>query len=144
MDGRCHTNTWTRRWWPSARSSAALGRLCSDKMQLPWREALSWLGCTIFYINRQTRQATRIVRLDKLLQNAKKNGSIMSQPASMKNGFPTGHVSCDLLERAIPAFLLQTGSNFKHEIQKLRRFPHTRVHFLNCFVVKAVSNRQSK
>ena len=113
-------------------------------MQLPWREALSWLGCTIFYINRQTRQATRIVRLDKLLQNAKKNGSIMSQPASMKNGFPTGHVSCDLLERAIPAFLLQTGSNFKHEIQKLRRFPDTRAHFLNCFVVKAVSNRQSK
>ena len=74
----------------------------------------------------------------------KKKGSIMSQPASMKNGFPTGHVSCDLLERAIPAFLLKTGSNFKHEIQKLRRFPDTRAHFLNCFVVKAVSNRQSK
>ena len=74
----------------------------------------------------------------------KKKGSIMSQPASMKNRFPTGHVSCDLLERAIPAFLLQTGPNFKHEIQKLRRFPDTRAHFLNCFVVKAVSNRQSK
>lgn len=74
----------------------------------------------------------------------KKKGSIMSQPASMKNRFPTGHVSCDLLERAIPAFLLKTGSNFKHEIQKLRRFPDTRAHFLNCFVVKAVSNRQSK
>jgi hypothetical protein len=56
--------------------------LCSDKMQLPWREALSWLGCTIFYINRQTRQATRIVRLDKLLQNAKKTVRLWaSQPA---------------------------------------------------------------
>ena len=38
------SNTWKRRWWSSAPSSAALGRLCldpSDKVQLPWLRRLS-------------------------------------------------------------------------------------------------------